>query len=60
MRAILEFCAGSEQRRFSAGDVLLRQGERTGRLYVLVEGQIEVVKGEAVVVRDRRAWRNLR
>jgi len=49
MQRILEFCADAEQRSLSAGELLLREGERTGRLYVLVEGQVEVVKGETVV-----------
>ena len=53
MRLDFDFCEGSDQKRFSAGDVLLRQGERTGQLYVLIDGQIEVVKGETVVATTR-------
>jgi CRP-like cAMP-binding protein len=49
MTAAFEYCAGGDQRQFSAGELLLREGERSGQLYVLIDGQIEVVKGETVV-----------
>ena len=49
MQGILDFCAGAERRGLAAGDTLIREGERTGRLYVLINGQVEVVKGETVV-----------
>lgn len=49
MQRILDFCADTDRRCLSAGEVVLAEGERTGRLYVLVEGQIEVVKGGTVV-----------
>ena len=51
MKAVFEYCAGGDQKRFCAGEVLLRQGERTGQLYVLIDGQIEIVKGETIVAR---------
>ena len=49
MRAVLDYCTGGDQKRFSAGELLVREGERTGRLYVLIDGQVEVVKGGTVV-----------
>ena len=49
MKDVLEYCAGGDQKRFSAGEVFLREGERSGKLYVLIDGQVEVVKGETVV-----------
>ena len=49
MRAILDYCAGGPQRELSAGELVISEGGRTGRLYVLVDGQLEVVKGDTVV-----------
>jgi len=34
---------------FAAGDTVLGQGDRTGLLYVLIEGGVEVVKDDVVV-----------
>jgi len=39
-----DLCAHVPVLSFAAGHVLLREGESTGRLYVHVEGAIEVVK----------------
>ena len=44
MADILEFCAGREARSFAPGDVLIREGEQEGRLFVLIEGQVEVLR----------------
>jgi CRP-like cAMP-binding protein len=49
MQGILDFCAGADRRRLTAGEMLIREDERTGRLYVLINGQVEVVKGDTVV-----------
>ena len=49
MQTVLDYCAGGSQELFAPGDVLLREGDRTGHLYVLIEGQVEVVKGDTVV-----------
>jgi CRP/FNR family transcriptional regulator, cyclic AMP receptor protein len=49
MRAILDHCAGGRETSFPAGKQVICEGEMTGRLYVLVDGQLEVVKGGAVV-----------
>jgi CRP/FNR family cyclic AMP-dependent transcriptional regulator len=49
MRGILDFCADASQHRLSAGEFLMGEGERTGRLYVLIDGQVEIIKGETVV-----------
>jgi CRP-like cAMP-binding protein len=49
MRAILDYCTGEVQRNVPAGTILLHQGETTGHLFVLVAGQLEVVKGTTVV-----------
>ena len=49
MRDILEYCIGGAKRSVSAGTEVLHEGGRTGHLYVLIEGRLEVVKGDAVV-----------
>lgn len=42
---------------FQPGDVLLAEGARTGRLYVLLDGTVEIVKGDFQInlVSDRGA-----
>lgn len=51
MRSILEHCAAvnAPQQRLLPGTVILVEGESSGRLYVLKEGAIEVVRGDTVV-----------
>lgn len=49
MRDILEYCIGGARRNVSAGTEVLHEGRRTGHLYVLIEGRLEVVKGDTVV-----------
>jgi CRP/FNR family transcriptional regulator, cyclic AMP receptor protein len=49
MRDILEYCIGGTKRSFAAGTEVLHEGGRTGHLYVLIEGRLEVVKADAVV-----------
>ncbi|MGQ0683328.1 Crp/Fnr family transcriptional regulator [Bradyrhizobium sp.] len=49
MRDILEYCIGGTRRSVAAGTEVLHEGDRTGHLYVLIEGRLEVIKGEAVV-----------
>ena len=46
MATILSFCEGFPETEFRPGDVLIREGESTGLLYVLIEGEIEVLKGD--------------
>jgi len=45
MRTILSFCQGLPEKSFEPGDVLLAEGEREGLLYILIEGEVEVLKG---------------
>lgn len=45
MSSILERCHGLAERSFGAGSVLLAEGETSGLLYVLVEGEVEILKG---------------
>jgi len=49
MRDILEYCIGGIRRNVTAGTEVLHEGGRTGHLYVLIEGRLEVVKGDTVV-----------
>jgi CRP-like cAMP-binding protein len=49
MRDILEYCIGGIRRNVSAGDLVVHEGGRSGHLYVLMEGRLEIVKGDTVV-----------
>jgi CRP-like cAMP-binding protein len=49
MRPILEHCIGGRVAPYAKNDIVIREGETTGRLFVLLEGKVEVVKGETVV-----------
>jgi len=49
MRALLDHCVGGRETSFAVGSQVIREGETTGRLYVLVDGQLEVVKDGTVV-----------
>jgi len=49
MREILEYCVGGARRDVSAGAEVLHEGGRSGHLYVLIEGRLEVIKGDAIV-----------
>src|SRR4029453_2705414 len=49
MTSILDNCAGVPRKRFAPGAVLLSEGETSGRLYVLAEGSVEVLRGETQV-----------
>ena len=49
MREILNYCKGAKRREVPAATVLIQEGSTTGHLFVLVEGQLEVLRGDAVV-----------
>jgi CRP/FNR family transcriptional regulator, cyclic AMP receptor protein len=49
MRAVLDYCTGGTQREVKAGAPIVTEGGTTGHLYVLMEGRLEVLKGEMVV-----------
>src|SRR5436305_14255721 len=49
MREILDYCTGGVQRDVSAGAFVVHEGHTTGHLYVLIEGRLEVIKGDTVV-----------
>jgi CRP/FNR family transcriptional regulator, cyclic AMP receptor protein len=49
MHAILDYCKEAAQRQVPAGTIVLREGTKTGRLFILIEGRLEVIRGGAVV-----------
>jgi CRP-like cAMP-binding protein len=49
MREILEYCGGVPIEAVAKGAVLLQEGQKTGHAYVLVEGRLEVLRGETQV-----------
>jgi len=46
MPSILDYCADLPQQSFAVGDTLLQEGGTDQTLYVLVEGAVEVFKGD--------------
>jgi len=55
LKPVLERLAGFPMLTFEAGDVVLSEGSRTGRLLFLIHGAVEVVKGDWVVARVSEA-----
>jgi CRP/FNR family cyclic AMP-dependent transcriptional regulator len=49
MRAVLDYCTGGIQRNVPAGTLVIHEGGTTGHLFVLIAGQLEVIKGDTVV-----------
>ena len=49
MRAVLDYCRDGIQQSVSAVALIIHEGQTTGHLYVLIEGRLEVVKGDTVV-----------
>jgi len=54
MEDILQWCGEMERVTFAAGDMLFVEGEKSGMLYILISGGVEVIKGESpiTVVRE--------
>jgi len=50
MRTILSFCQELPEKTFGPGEVLLAEGEKEGLLYILIEGEVEVLKGDFQIV----------
>lgn len=46
MQTILDACRGLAETTHSSGEVLIAEGARTGRLYILIEGRVEILKGD--------------
>ena len=46
MSNIINNCADLPEKHFDKGETVIAQGDRTGVLYLLAEGSVEIVKGE--------------
>jgi len=44
MSDILDYCSDLKQTRFKSGQTILAEGERMGKLFVLVDGQVEIIR----------------
>lgn len=57
MSSIADLCETLPVETFAPGDVLLPEGETTGRLFVLIDGVVDVMKGDFQInrVSDRGA-----
>jgi CRP-like cAMP-binding protein len=49
MADILDFCEGREAKSFKPGEVLIKEGGQEGRLFVLIDGQVEVLRKDTQV-----------
>jgi CRP/FNR family transcriptional regulator, cyclic AMP receptor protein len=49
MRAVLDYCVGGQRLGVAAGALIIHEGQTTGHLFVLIEGRLEVIKGDTVV-----------
>jgi len=49
MASILDKCVGVPRKDFAPGTILLSEGETSGRLYILAEGSVEVLRGDTQV-----------
>ena len=49
MSDILDFCQGREAKTFQPGAVLIGEGGQDGTLFVLIDGQVEVLRKETQV-----------
>jgi CRP/FNR family cyclic AMP-dependent transcriptional regulator len=49
MRGVLDYCKDGIAQGVAAGALVIQEGQTTGHLYVLIEGRLEVVRGDTVV-----------
>lgn len=49
MRTVLNFCEGLPEKFFASGEDLLAEAGEDKNLYILIEGEVEVLKGETQV-----------
>ena len=47
--SLLDLCASMPQTEYASGEVLLSEGDRTGTLYVLIDGEVEIVRGDVQI-----------
>jgi CRP-like cAMP-binding protein len=55
MASILDSCAGATRQDCAPGTILLSEGDTSGRLYVLADGMVEVLRGDTQVAVIRGA-----
>jgi CRP-like cAMP-binding protein len=51
MQLVLDACKGLPETVLSEGEVFIREGDRTGRLYVLIDGTVSIHKGGVQVAK---------
>lgn len=51
MAAILDCAEGLPEKTFEPGDVLIREGDRGGVMYILRDGQVEIRRGDTTLNR---------
>jgi CRP-like cAMP-binding protein len=49
MRSVLDYCSEGLKRSVAKGAELVCEGETTGHLFILIEGKLDVMKGDTVV-----------
>ncbi len=49
LHAVLAYCEGLPEERHAAGDVLIPEGPATGRMFILKEGAIEILRDGTTV-----------
>lgn len=49
MADILQFCEGMEAKTFAPGEVMIRESGESDRLFVLIDGQVEVMRKDTQV-----------
>ena len=49
MSSFLDLCTGLAEKNFETGQVLIEAGTRTGLLYILIQGGVEIVKDDHVI-----------
>ena len=52
MRAVLDYCTGGAERKVPEGTLVIHEGGKTGHLFVLMAGKLEVIKGDVIVAVD--------
>ena len=49
MKSLLDFCQDSEPKDYRSGEILLSEGNRSGYLYILLEGKVDILKGDLII-----------
>ena len=49
MADILDYCEGQQKVHFESGEVMIPEGARLGKLFILIDGQIEVIRRDTQV-----------